>query len=151
MTDSIIKPKRPTGSGWIRETGPTIEAIMRAAAMGFACEAWVHPETGIATFSAVEVAAPENGVELGPEYHLSISKNSGRGGTQRATSAEALWCLAQFDLIDAREDNHVPHGLVRNFWRPVADKLSGYECPCAADEPAMREDKGDYVWRGVTR
>lgn len=151
MTESIIKPKRPTGPGWIRETGPEIEAIMRAAAMGFACEAWVHPETGIGTFSAVEVAAPENGVELGPEYHLSISKNSGRGGTRRATSAEALWCLGQFDLIDAREDNHVPHGLVRNFWRPVADKLSGYECPCVDDEPAMREDKGDYIWRGVTR
>lgn len=151
MIESIIKPRRPTGPGWIRETGAEIEAIMRAAAMGFACEAWVHPETGIATFSAVEVAAPENGAELGPEFHLSISKNNRRGGTTRTTSAEALWCLAQFDLIDAKEDNHVPHGLVRNFWRPVADNLSGYECPCAADEPAIQEDKGDYVWRGVTK
>ncbi|AQV94798.1 hypothetical protein BJN34_12995 [Cupriavidus necator] len=151
MTESIIKPKRPTGSGWIRETGPAIEAIMRAAAMGFVCEAWVHPETGIATFSAVEVAHDPSQADLGPEYHLSISKNNRRGGTARTTSAEALWCLAQFDLIDAKEDNHVPHGLVRNFWRPVADQLSGYECPCTGDEPAMREDKGDYVWRGVTK
>jgi hypothetical protein len=47
--------------------------------------------------------------------------------------------------------NHVPSGRVRNFWRPVADHLSGYECPCVADEPAIREDKGDYVWRGITR
>ncbi|WP_349609057.1 hypothetical protein [Cupriavidus sp. DF5525] len=150
MIESIIKPKRPTGPGWIRETGPEIEAIMRAAAMGFACEAWLHPGSGIATFSAVEVAHDPGQPDLGPEYHLSISKNDGRGGTRRTTSAEALWCLAQFELIDAKEDNHVPHGLVRNFWRPVTDQLSGYECPCANDEPAMLEDKGDYVWRGVT-
>jgi hypothetical protein len=33
----------------------------------------------------------------------------------------------------------------------VADRLSGYTCPCQNNEPAIREDKGDYVWRGVTR
>ena len=43
-----------------------------------------------------------------------------------------------------------PNGCVRNFWRPVADHLSGYECPCVEHEPAMVEDKGDYVWRGLT-
>ncbi|AHC47973.1 hypothetical protein AX27061_3513 [Achromobacter xylosoxidans NBRC 15126 = ATCC 27061] len=58
--------------------------------------------------------------------------------------------LDEFDLIDANEDNHVPSGRVRNFWRPVADRWAGYECPCQENEPAMREDKGDFVWRGVT-
>ena len=28
-----------------------------------------------------------------------------------------------------REDNHVPGGFVRNFWRPVADRFSGYGHP----------------------
>lgn len=68
----------------------------------------------------------------------------------RCTSADALWVLAEFDLLDAKEDNHVPGGKVRNWWRPVADHLSGYECPCTDEEPAVRENKGDYVWRGVT-
>ena len=49
-----------------------------------------------------------------------------------------------------REDNHVPGGFVRNFWRPVADRFSGYECACVATEPAIVEDKGDFVWRGIT-
>jgi hypothetical protein len=31
----------------------------------------------------------------------------------------------------------------------VADHLSGYECPCQETEPAIREDKGDFVWRAA--
>lgn len=151
MIESIIKPKRPTGAGWLQETGPEIEAVMRHAAMGFACEAWFHPESGMQTFSAVEVAHDPGALELGPEYHLSISKHGSGSRPKRTSSAEALWCLAQFELLDAKEDNHVPSGNVRNFWRPVADRLSGYECPCTNEEPAIREDKGDYVWRGATR
>ncbi|MFS8980117.1 hypothetical protein PO002_37640 [Cupriavidus necator] len=151
MTGSIIKPKRPASPGWVQAKGPQIEAIMRAAAVGFACEAWFHPASGIQTFSALELARDPGTPDLGPECHLSMSKYGGAGRPRRTTSAEALWCLAQFDLVDAKEDNHVPGGVVRNFWRPVADNLSGYEYPCAADEPAMREDRGDYVWRGVTK
>jgi len=33
----------------------------------------------------------------------------------------------------------------------VADRFSGYERACVATEPAMVEDKGDFVWRGITR
>jgi hypothetical protein len=84
--------------------------------------------------------------ELGPEYHLSVSLSGAR-----CSAADALFVLAAFELTDAKEDNHVPSGRVRNFWRPVADKLSAYECPCVDDEPAIREDKGDFIWRGVTR
>lgn len=151
MIESIIKPKRPTGAGWVRESSAALEAIMRAAAMATTTEAWFHRGSGIQVFSSVEVAREPGQADLGPEYHLSLSKNGGRHGPLRTTSAEALWCIAQFDLVDAKEDNHVPSGVVRNFWRPVADHLSGYECPCADDEPAMREDKGDFVWRGVTK
>lgn len=74
-----------------------------------------------------------------------MSKNQ-----RRCTSAEASFVLHHFGLEDAREDNHVPSGMVRNFWRPVNDNLSGYECPCVDEEPAMREDKGDFIWRGVS-
>lgn len=143
MTESIINPKRPNGPGWRRESGWI--APRQLAELGYPVEAWTHYENGIFALSAVEVANEPGKMALGPEFHLSISNNG-----QRCTTADALWALAQFDLLDAKEDNHVPGGKVRNFWRPVADHLSGYECPCVEDEPAIRENKGDYVWRGVT-
>jgi hypothetical protein len=139
MSDSVIKPKRPSGPGW----RPLKQQL---AVLGYPAEAWEHPESGLFVLSAVEVVNEPGKPSLGPEYHLSISANG-----QRCTSGDALWVLAQFDLSDAKEDNHVPSGMVRNFWRPVADHLSGYECPCNSDEPAMVEDQGDFVWRGVTR
>ena len=143
MAESIIKPKRPIGKDWRHAV--QWKPAPALAAMGYPVEAWEHPN-GLFVLSAVEVTEVETGSEaLGPEYHISVSKNG-----QRCSSAEAVWALNQFDLIDATEDNHVPSGRVRNFWRPVADRLSGYQCPCVAEEPAIREDKGDYVWRGVT-
>lgn len=134
---SIIQPKQPKGQGWSQEDASALQS-------SYPLQAWAH-ESGIFCLSAVEVADEEGQPKLGPEYHLSISKSG-----QRCTSAEASFALNAFDLNDAKEDNHVPSGKVRNFWRPVADNLSGYECPCKDEEPAIREDKGDYVWRGVT-
>jgi hypothetical protein len=84
----------------------------------------------------------------GPEYHLSISRQHRTLGTQRCSSTEARWVMVQFALDGAKEDNHVPGGKVRNFWRPVADPLVGRECSCVETENAIAEDKGDYVWRG---
>lgn len=140
MIKSIIQPKKPSGSGWHLEQIP-----IDLDNLGYPWTMYSHPETGLTVISAVEVTETEPGAEaLGPEYHLSISK---RG--QRCTSQEAKWVLRQFELEDAEEDNYVPSGKVRNFWRPVADRLSGYQCPCKASEPAITEDKGDYVWRGV--
>lgn len=151
MIDHIIKPKKPTGPGWENVTDAATLAVLRKNVGAFATEIWYHRESRIQVFSAVEVARDQGQPDLGPEYHLSMSKHTGTGQPGRTTTGEALWILGQFDLIDAKEDNHVPHGLVRNFWRPVADHLSGYECPCQDDEPAMREDRGDYIWRGITK
>lgn len=143
VTTSIIQPKRPTGPGWNRATWWTCPPAL--AELGYPTEAWQHT-SGLFVLSAVEVAQPEPGeVALGPEYHLSVSLLG-----RRCSSADAVFVLDQFGLNDATEDNHVPSGRVRNFWRPVADNLSGYQCPCQDKEPAMVEDGGDYVWRGVT-
>lgn len=144
MINSIIKPKRPSSGGWELDRNWTPPAQL--AAMGYPVQAWWHEAYGLFVLSAVEVATEPGKVDLGPEYHISISKDG-----LRCSSADALWVLAQFDLLDALEDNHVPNGRVRNFWRPVADHLSGYECSCVAVEPAMVEDKGDFVWRGITQ
>ena len=84
--------------------------------------------------------------DRGPEYHLSISRQT-PAGPRRCTSEMARIVLRQFGLEGAEEDNHVPNGVVRNFWRPVADPLVGLECECKDEEPAIVEDKGDFVWR----
>ncbi len=115
---------------------------------GFPYHCWEHAAAGLLVISTVEVATESPGVSaLGPAFHLSISRSLPFG--QRCSSADAVWVLAQFDLLDAPEDNHVPYGRVRNFWRYVSDSLSGFKCPCQDSEPAMIEDKGDYVWRGA--
>jgi hypothetical protein len=138
---NIISPKRPTGEGWIPQPKPP-----QWVTMGYAGEAWMH-RGGLFVISAVEVAKDKDGVDRGPEYHISVSQCVRGGRNKRCSSSTALWVLAAFDLIEAKEDNHVPDGVVRNFWRPVADRLVGLECGCKQKEPAILLDKGDYVWR----
>jgi len=143
--NSIIKPKRPVGAGWIRMQDPPA-----AVTLGYAGESWYHHDSRIFVITEVEVANDGDGVNKGPEYHISISRTGANGYPSRCTTADALWTVQQFGLDGAEEDNHVPNGVVRNFWRPVAENLVGIECKCKADEPAIVEDKGDFVWRGVT-
>lgn len=142
--ESLIKPKKPKGQGWFLETRWRKTPDM--VALGYEVISWSH-ETGLFVLSAVEKVTPEPGQEdVGPEYHLSISY---RGG--RCDKNQAKFVLEAFGLEDATEDNHVPGGKVRNYWRPVADKFSGIVCPCQDEEPAIVEDKGDFIWRGVPK
>ena len=141
---SAIQPKAPREKGWFRNLSAerelrAIDPFMQERAV-FAI--YCH-SGGFNVISSLEKPDQEPGEQdLGPEYHLSITK-----GAKRCTTADALWILGQFDLLDAKEDNHVPFGQARNYWRPVADRFSGYECPCQDSEPTIREDKGDYIWR----
>lgn len=143
---TIIKPKRPTGAGWRRLADPS-----KQVTLGFDGESYFHVDSGLFVISAVEVAKDADGIDRGPEYHVSVSQSGHMGPPRRCTSGDAMWVIAAFDMLDAEEDNHVPNGVVRNFWRPVADRLVGIECACKDAEPVMREEKGDYIWRGVTR
>lgn len=140
--NSIIKPKRPIFDGWVRMPDPP-----KYVSFGYDCEAWYLPAAGFNVFSAVEVAVDDDGIERGPEYHLSMSRN----GPRRMSLQDAMQVLKHFEMDGAEEDNHVPGGVVRNFWRPVAEPMVGMECECKDDEPAIKEDKGDYVWRGITK
>ena len=137
----VISPKKPTGNGWM-DRGPTPAEIN----LGYEGRAWEYPPQNIIAISAVEVANDPNDIDKGPEYHLSISKSGGR-----CDRNEARFVLKCFGMTDAEEDNHVPGGFVRNYWLPVAEKMIGHECECKATEPAMTEDKGDFVWRGINR
>lgn len=146
---SVIKPLRPFNQGrteWFRDDAIHPELI-RA---GYPIERWLHYATNIQVLSAVEVATDKDGSSNGPEYHISVSKMTWPCGffkPARVDTNEAKWTLAEFGLDGAEEDNHVPNGIARNFWRPVASGLIGKECRCKAEEVVIRENKGDYVWR----
>jgi hypothetical protein len=144
MTESIIKPLHPTGPGWKRAPNKIPSH--------YALSTWAH-EQGFLVMSAVEVVTESGKTSNGPEYHISISKwVPPFDHPRRASSTDAVWILSQFaDPARFEEDNHVPGGAARHFWSPVAEKLIGLECACKGDEPVVREDKGDFIWRGVTR
>lgn len=139
---SLIAVKRPQLPGWreVPMDGPV-------AREGGPARAFIHDASMLMVISAVEFV--DDGKVNGPEYHLSVSRQHPTLGTRRCSSAEARWAMVQFRVEGAIEDNHVPHGLVRNFWRPVADPMVGRECLCVEGENAIREDKGDFVWRAA--
>lgn len=137
---SIISVVRPRLPGWREAPTDDLPARLHGP-----CRAFFHPGSSLAVITAVEFI--NDGKVDGPEYHLSISRQHPTLGTKRCSSVEARWVLVQFGLEGAVEDNHVPHGLVRNFWRPVADPMVGRECLCVQGENAILEDKGDFVWR----
>lgn len=136
---SIISPKQPIVIGWQQLSSPP-----SWVSLGYPAKMYLHPATGLCVISAVEVAADQDGIDRGPEYHLSITKNG-----SRCTQQEALEVLRQFGLDGSEQDNHVPSGIARHFWQPVAESLIGMDCACKDSEPVIREDKGDYEWRGV--
>jgi len=138
---SIIKPLSPISPSW-SNLGRTAEEHT----FGYEGYYWQHSE-GFMVISSVEVAEGGFADKLMPHYHLSISK----GHKRRCSSVDARFICTQFGMADALEDNHVPNGFVRNFWMPVTEDQRGAVCPCNDNEPAMLEDKGDFIWRGVTR
>lgn len=140
---SIISVLRPKNPGWQEMSGA------QDYTLGYPSRAFWFLPRNLVVISAVETVKDLGQADKGPEYHISISKLE-RSGVKRCDSNEAKWVLDQFGLDGAEEDNHVPGGKVRNFWRTVATGLIGMECACKAEEPAMVEDKGDFVWRGVT-
>ena len=137
---SIIGCLRPRFPGW-----DEIPVNPRVLELGGVARMFLHARDAIAVISAVENVY-DGRVDKGAEYHLSISRQT-PSGPRRCNSDTARWVLKQFGLEGAEEDNHVPGGVVRNFWRPVADRFVGLECECKAEEPAIVEDKGDFVWR----
>lgn len=135
---SVVQSLKPSGEGWIEVDGrPMPDAIT--------CSYWMHAH-GFYVISAVEKVTEPGEIDKGPEYHLSFSRQTPYG-PERVDTNDAMWILKEFGLEGALEDNHVPNGKARNFWRTVREDLIGYECACVEDEPAIRENKGDYIWR----
>jgi hypothetical protein len=145
---SVVQPLRPRDQGrtkWFRDLN-IAAGLIRA---GYPIERWLHCATDIQVLSAVEVATDKDGSSNGPEYHISVSRAVyvPKFHAVRIDTNAAKWVLAEFGLDGAEEDNHVPGGVVRNFWRPVASGLVGKECRCKAEEVVIKEMKGDFIWR----
>lgn len=150
-TRSVIAVLAPRVAGWREVTHGLPDRVALGGERGVMSwnnpkRAFFHAASSLSVISTVEFIG--DGKVDGPEYHVSISRQHRTLGTRRCTSVEARWVLVQFGMNGAHEDNHVPGGLVRNFWRPVADPMVGRECLCVETENAIVEDKGDYVWRG---
>jgi hypothetical protein len=147
---SIIQPLRPSGADW---RGPFVVSL--GVSDGYPCQMWeydVRSGFSFRVLSAVEVATDKDGKSNGPEYHLSMSRqsfnfNGTPMGPRRCSSVDAAWILEQFRLDGAEEDNHVEGGIARNFWRPVAEPLIGRDCECKSSEPRIIENRGDFIIR----
>lgn len=141
----IVQPVRPKGGGWMQWPYVAPPGYSRP----YAIERWYNRGQETQILTAIEIVLPEGAKEGRPEYHVSISGLKWLDERPyRCSDSRARWVLKQVGLDGWFEDNHVPHGIVRNFWRPVAEPQVGDVCPCVGEEPAMREMKGDYVWRG---
>lgn len=145
---SIVRPVEPVDAdgdplpGWTR---------LGMLPMEFDVAVWDH-EFGVRVLTAVEVVEEaEHREASGPHYHVSMTRWNTRtgAGPYRIDSVDAAYVLREFfgGLEGWEEDNHVPGGQARNFWRPVADPRVGIECFCKKHEPKIVEDGGDYVWR----
>lgn len=145
---AIIQPFRPKGGGWVRWPADW-QNWNPGGFAPYVIERWYNRGQELQVISAIERVNPEDVGGARLEYHLSVTGLKYRGpGPYRVSESRARFALKCFGFDGSTQDNHVPGGLARNYWRPVEDRLQGQECPCVETEPAMREMKGDYVWRG---
>lgn len=137
----IVSPLRPIGRGW--SLWPVM--YLQYEREAYASDRWYNRAHEVQVISAIESVSGEG--EPRHEYHLSISGLKYQSPhIHRCSASLARWVLKEFDFVDSVEDNHVPGGIVRNFWRPIAENRSPV-CHCTQTEPEILEDKGDYVWR----
>lgn len=141
MIHDIIQPLAPSSRDWL--TYGDVRAQLRSS---YPVKAWEHPALKLFVISAVEVATDTDKVSRGPEYHISISKQLQRGMPTRCSREEGELVLREFGGLDGwEEDNHVPNGQVRNYWRAVADNMVGRDCACKGSEHLVTE--GDFEYR----
>lgn len=137
----LIQPMRPTGKGWERVDWPINAELARKA---YVIERYYNRAHEVQVLTAIEMVGGEG--EPRAEYHVSITGLRWEKPPHRCSDALARWVLKEFNFTDYAQDNHVPGGIVRNYWRPVAQNLAA-QCHCVETEPKITEDKGDFVWR----
>lgn len=147
----ILKPFRPVQPGWARVPVAWQQPPGGPRFAPYAIEKYYNRGQELQVITAIEVVLPDSEIVLEgrPEYHVSVSGLKWMADRiYRVSDSRARWAMKQFGYADFTEDNHVPDGLVRNFWRPIDQRYVGEICKCVEREPAIRTMKGDYVWRG---
>lgn len=150
---NIIRPMEPIAPGGRPMPGWRKNIIQRFPGNPYPQHVWDH-EYGVRAITAMEVVEEAGHPESsGPHYHVSLTRWVLTGpvvkGPLRIDSADAAYVLREFfgGLDGWEEDNHLPDGKARHFWRPVDETKVGMECFCKKHEPRITEDGGDYVWR----
>jgi hypothetical protein len=142
----ILTPFRPITRGWVE--WPTDLSVFPGS-KPYVLERYYNRGQELQVMTSIEVVEQDDHSPPRPEYHLSVSGLKHLAALpHRVCESTARWALKQFGFDGFTEDNHAPHGLVRNYWRPVADQFAGQVCACVKDEPTIKEMQGDYVWRG---
>lgn len=144
-TPLIVHPFRPLSErGW--EEWQVVTSHWEK--QPYAIARWYNRANEVSVISSIEMVEESYGKPPRPEYHISVSGLAYVGvEIYRCSEQRAQWVLKKFGAENFTQDNHVPNGKVRNYWRPVADPLAGQSCPCIEVEPAVKEMKGDYIWR----
>lgn len=139
----ILQPMRPGGSSsWVMWPLMNPEFVAEA----YAAERWFNRAHEIQVISSIEGVRQDNGSKRF-EYHLSVTACTWPDfKVMRCNDQTARWAMVQFNFTDYVEDNHVPGGKTRNYWRPIAQNQDP-SCHCFETEPKIVEDKGDYIWR----
>ncbi|HZF28716.1 MAG TPA: hypothetical protein VE907_06345 [Gammaproteobacteria bacterium] len=143
----IVKPFRPLTGGW----EPVEVAWPRDRRQRYVIEKYYNRGQELQVITAIEMVEPDDLVvrPRRAEFHVSVSGLKWMApAPYRVSDSRARWAMKQFGYAGYTEDNHVPGGIARNYWRPVDDHFQGEVCKCLEREPTMREMKGDYVWRG---
>lgn len=148
--DGTPKAKEPApGRGWANFGDVTVE-MRRKLGQTNVVHAMKFVRKDVLVFSAVEKT------NRGFEWHVSVSLASPviGGSARRAPRSVVRKVRRDFGLEQAEEDNHVPHGFVRNLWLTCDPDHRG-ECECVDEGPPIVEpfgepggDEGDdYEWR----
>ena len=129
-----MKPKKPKNQKeWFVQKSTLID--------GFSNMSYFHKEKKLQVISSFGRADGILEGVMHDQFHVSISKKG-----ERCSIAEANWVLGQFDMLNAIEDNHVPFGKVRNFWKPIEQEFVGIKCTCEGKSPRIVEGDRDMVY-----
>lgn len=137
----ILQPIRPTKGVWIQwEVSGALEQQC------YAVERYYNQALEVQVITAIEaLEQPDRSTRF--EYHISVTGcRAQTHRVYRCSDQTAKCALEMFGFTNYAEDNHVPGGLARNYWRPVVETQDP-GCECFDTEPKIIEDKGDYIWR----
>lgn len=124
------RERRP-GRDWTELSFPPQAAHECGHVVG---SAWLFGHVAVIS-ALVNAELPDGSGELGPQWHISITRKR-----RRPKDTDVRRALRAFGMVGAEEDNHHP-GYARHFWLPV-DPARRVDCECKAEETTIVEADG---------